>query len=139
MKILKLLISAIFIVGFCFTTSAQHDHSSMGGASSNMNKNMNHSTQMNMVHPKTESLKVWGKCEMCKARIEKIALANGASNADWNVKSKILTVDFDPMRSSMDYISGKLAKAGHDTGMKSAKDKAYNALPECCKYERVRE
>jgi mercuric ion binding protein len=138
MKLLKLLISAIFMVGLSLTTFAQHDHSSMGGASSNMNMNMNHSTQMNMVHPKTESLKVWGNCEMCKARIEKIAMANGASNADWNVKSKILTVDFDPMRSSMDYISGKLAKAGHDTGMKSAKDKAYNALPECCKYERVR-
>ena len=76
---------------------------------------------------------------MCKARVEKIAMANGASNADWNVKSKILRVDFDPMRSSMDYISGKRAKAGHDTGMKSAKDKAYNALPEGCKYERVLE
>jgi mercuric ion binding protein len=140
MKSIKLYIIAIFSVALSLTTFAQHDHSSMGSSSNmNMNMNMNQNPYMNMTHPKTESLKVWGKCEMCKARIEKIALANGASNADWNVKSKILTVDFDPMRSSMDYISGKLAKAGHDTGMKSAKDKAYNALPECCKYERVRE
>ncbi len=139
MKIYKLLISAVFIVTFSLTTSAQHDHSSMGSSSNmNMNMNMNHNSNMMMLPPKTETLKVWGKCAMCKARIEKIALANGATTADWNVKTKFLTVVYEPERSSLDYISGKLAKAGHDTGLKSAKDKAYNALPECCKYERIR-
>jgi len=93
---------------------------------------------MMMLPPKTETIKVWGKCAMCKNRIEKIALANGATTADWNVKTKFLTVVYEPGRSSMDYISGKLAKAGHDTGLKSAKDKAYDALPDCCKYERIR-
>ena len=139
MKIYKLLISAVFMVTFCLTTSAQHDHSSMGSSSNmNSNMNMNHNSNMMMLPPKTETLKVWGKCAMCKARIEKIALANGATTADWNVKTKFLTVVYEPGRSSMDYISSKLAKAGHDTGLKNAKDKAYNALPECCKYERIR-
>jgi mercuric ion binding protein len=136
MKILKLLISAILMVGLSLTTFAQHDHSSMGGSSSNMNMNMN--SNMTMLPPITEALKVWGKCDMCKTRIEKIAMASGSTTADWNVKTKFLTVVYEPDRSSISYISEKLAKAGHDTGLRSAKDKAYNALPDCCKYERIR-
>jgi Cu(I)/Ag(I) efflux system membrane fusion protein len=135
MKILKLFITAIFSVALSITTSAQHDHSSMG---SNSNMNMNMNSHMTMLPPKTETLKVWGKCDKCKARIEKIALTSGATTADWNVKTKLLTVNFDPARTSVDYISNKLAKAGYDTENYKAKDKAYNALPDCCKYERVK-
>jgi mercuric ion binding protein len=137
MKILIFFITAVFALTLSKPTFAQHDHSSMG-SNSNMNMNMNSHSQMTMLPPKTETLKVWGKCDMCKARIEKIALASGATTADWNVKSKFLTVVYDPGRSSLNYISDKLAKAGHDTGLRSAKDKAYNTLPECCKYERIR-
>ena len=135
MKILKLFITAIFSVALSITTSAQHDHSSMG---SNSNMNMNMNSHMTMLPPKTETLKVWGKCDKCKARIEKIALTSGATTADWNVKTKLLTVNFDPARTSVDYISNKLAKAGYDTENYKAKDKAYNALPDYCKYERVK-
>ncbi len=135
MKILKLFITAIFSVALSITTSAQHDHSSMG---SNSNMNMNMNSHMTMLPPKTETLIVWGKCDKCKARIEKIALTSGATTADWNVKTKLLTVNFDPARTSVDYISNKLAKAGYDTENYKAKDKAYNALPDCCKYERVK-
>ena len=141
MRIFKILTTAIGILALSTTLSAQHDHSSMGSGSSmnpNTNMNMNHNSTMMMLPSKTETLKVWGKCAMCKARIEKIALAYGATTADWNVKTKFLTVVYEPGRSSMDYISGKLAKGGHDKGLKSAKDKAYNALPDCCKYERLR-
>jgi copper chaperone CopZ len=137
MKIYKLLFSAFLITIFSLKISAQHDHSG-GGSGSNMNMNMNHNSTMIMLPPKTETLKVWGKCEMCKARIEKIAFANSVSSADWNVKTKVLTVVYDPYRSDLNSISDKLAKAGHDTGLRTAKDKAYNALPECCKYERIR-
>jgi hypothetical protein len=137
MKLTELFFSIVLLVLLNLNASAQHDHSSMGGSSSNMNMNRNYNSPM-ILPSKTEILKVWGKCAMCKARIEKIALANGATTADWNVKTKFLTVVYEPGRSSLDYISGKLAKAGHDTGLKNAKDKAYNALPDCCKYERIR-
>ena len=60
MKILKLHISAILMVGLSLTTFAQHDHSNMG-SSSNMNMNMNQNPYMNMTHPKIESLKGMGK------------------------------------------------------------------------------
>ncbi len=137
MKIFKFFIFSIFMATLSLTAFAQHDHSSMGSGS-DMNRNMNMNSQMSMLPPKTETLKVWGKCEMCKARIEKIALARGATTADWNVKTKFLTVVYDTGKSSLDYISDKLVKAGHDTGLRSAKDKAYNALLDCCKYERIR-
>jgi len=135
MKILKIALTVIFTTLLGVTSSAQHNHSGMG-SSSNMNMNMD--TPMNMTPTKTTTLKVWGKCDMCKARIEKIAMANGATAADWNVKTKFLTVTFNPSRTNLEYLSEKLAKAGHDTGLTSAKDKAYNALPDCCKYDRIR-
>jgi periplasmic mercuric ion binding protein len=85
---------------------------------------------------KTESFKVWGNCDMCKARIEKAVKAEGATSADWNKKTKILTVTFDPAKTSVDSFSRKLATVGHDTEKYRADDKAYDALDSCCKYER---
>ncbi|MFA5818059.1 MAG: cation transporter [Bacteroidales bacterium] len=137
MKILKLFISALFLSVLSITASAQHNHSNMG-SNSNMNMNMNQNTHMNMTPTKSATLKVWGKCEMCKGRIEKTAIARGATTADWNVKTKLLTVNFDPTKTDVGYLSNKLAKAGYDTENYKAKDKAYNALPDCCKYERVK-
>jgi periplasmic mercuric ion binding protein len=85
---------------------------------------------------KTETLKVWGNCDMCKARIEKAVKSVGASGADWNTDTKILTVTFDPAKNNVDAFSRKLSAVGHDTEKYRADDKAYNALDECCKYER---
>ena len=36
--------------------------------------------------PKTETFKVYGKCEMCKDRIEKTVKAEGATSASWESK-----------------------------------------------------
>lgn len=85
---------------------------------------------------KTETFKVWGKCEMCKARIEKTVKAEGATSADWNVKTNMLTVSIDPAKTNVESLSKKLAVVGHDTEKFKADDKAYNALPMCCKYDR---
>jgi periplasmic mercuric ion binding protein len=85
---------------------------------------------------KTETFKVWGNCDMCKNRIEKAVKAEGAATADWNIKTKLLTVTFDPSKTSVDAFSKKLASVGHDTEKYKADDKAYKALDECCQYER---
>jgi mercuric ion binding protein len=85
---------------------------------------------------KTETFKVWGNCEMCKARIEKAVRSQGASGADWNISTKILTVTFDPAKTNVDALGRKLAAVGHDTEKYRADDKAYAALDDCCKYER---
>ena len=85
---------------------------------------------------KTETFKVWGNCDMCKARIEKAVKSEGATTADWNKNTKILTVTFDPSKTSADSFSKKLAAVGHDTEKYRADDKAYQALDACCQYER---
>ena len=91
-----------------------------------------------MISTKTETLKVSGNCDLCKARIEKAAKLDGVSNAEWDAKSNSLAVTFDPAKTSMDQISKKIAAVGHDNSKVKANDKAYNALPGCCKYVRMK-
>lgn len=93
--------------------------------------------QNSMVSAKTETFKVWGNCDMCKTRIEKAVKEDGATSANWDQKSKMLTVTFDPSKSSVDAFGKKLAGVGHDTEKYKADDKVYNSLPDCCKYDRA--
>jgi len=85
---------------------------------------------------KTETFKVSGECGMCKSRIEKIAREEGATSASWDLKTKMITVSFDPTKTSVDALSKKIASVGHDTEKYKADDKVYEALPDCCHYER---
>ncbi|MDP4222014.1 MAG: ATPase [Bacteroidota bacterium] len=85
---------------------------------------------------KTETFKVWGNCSMCKDRIEKAVKEEGATEASWNQKTKMLTVTFDPSKTNKDVLSKKLASVGHDTEKYKAPDDVYEKLPSCCHYER---
>lgn len=85
---------------------------------------------------KTETFKVWGNCEQCKARIEKAAHLNGVITADWNVGSKILTLTYNPDKVKIDDVQKKIADVGHDTEKYKADDKVYDKLPACCQYSR---
>jgi len=117
MKTIKVLSVVILLTALAINSSAQAGAKATG-------------------QQKTETLKVWGNCDMCKARIEKAVKADGATSADWNKNTKILTVTFDPSKTSVDSFSKKLAAVGHDTEKYKADDKAYEALDSCCKYER---
>jgi periplasmic mercuric ion binding protein len=122
MKSLKFFLTLLFAAILGTTTSAQtHEH-------------------MNTDKPKakTETFKVWGNCDMCKARIEKAVKAEGATSADWNTKTKLLTVTFDPAKNSVDTFSKKLATVGHDTEKYKATSEVYANLPACCQYERAK-
>jgi len=90
--------------------------------------------QSKIVTTKIETLKVSGNCDLCKARIEKAAKLDGVSKADWNTKSKVLTVTYDPDKTNRNQIGKKVADAGHDNGKNMADIQAFNALPGCCKY-----
>lgn len=83
---------------------------------------------------KTETIKVAGNCESCKARIQKTAKVDGVTKADWNQKTKVLTLVYDPSKVKSDDIQKKVAAVGHDTPKYKATAAAYNALPGCCKY-----
>lgn len=87
-------------------------------------------------HDKTDSVKVYGKCEMCKARIEKAAKIDGVKKADWNVDTKMLTVTYNADKVKLDDIQKSIASVGHDTQNFSAETASYKKLPGCCKYER---
>jgi copper chaperone CopZ len=87
---------------------------------------------------KTETFKVWGNCDMCKTRIEKAVKEEGATDALWNQKTKMLTVTFDPSKTNKDALSKKLASVGHDTEKYKAADEVYAKLPSCCHYERAK-
>ena len=122
MKTLKLFLVAIIALTVSATTSAQMtDHSKM---------NMKAETAVT----KTETIKVSGKCESCKARIEKTAKLDGVSKAEWSEKTKVLTLVYNPSKVKSDDIQKKLAAVGHDTPKYKATAAAYNALPSCCKY-----
>ena len=120
MKTLRIIIVALLAIVLGFNSYAQmHDHSKMAST-------------------KTETLKVSGNCDLCKARIEKAAKLDGVSKAEWNTESNILALTFDPAKTNMDQISKKIAAVGHDNKKVKADNKAYNALPGCCKYERMK-
>ena len=122
MKSLKFFLTLLFAAILGLTTSAKtHEH-----------------MKIDMQTAKTETFKVWGNCDLCKARIEKAVKVEGVTNADWSTKTKLLTVTFDPSKTSKDALSKKLALVGHDTEKYKADDKAYNALDACCKYPRVK-
>jgi mercuric ion binding protein len=86
---------------------------------------------------KTEKIKVYGNCGQCKTRIEKAARSvQGVTKATWVDKDEMLTVTFNDTKTSVSKIEEAVAKVGHDTDHAKSTDKAYNALPGCCKYDR---
>jgi mercuric ion binding protein len=85
----------------------------------------------------TATFKVYGKCGMCKKRIEGATKKlEGVESANWDVNSKILTVKYDETRLKEMNIHEAIAKVGHDTEKVKATDKAYDKLMGCCKYDR---
>lgn len=82
-------------------------------------------------------IKVAGNCGMCKSHIEKAAKEAGATSAEWNKATKVLSVVFDANTTSADKIESSIASAGYDTEHQTASAEAYSKLDECCQYDRV--
>jgi hypothetical protein len=81
-----------------------------------------------------DTLKVSGKCDMCKSRIENAAkTVSGVHHAIWNESTGILTYSYDANVKKED-VSDAIRKVGHDTSLGKAPEDAYNKLPACCKY-----
>lgn len=85
---------------------------------------------------KTDTIKVWGNCESCKAKIEKAAKAAGASTADWSDETFLLVVNYDTSKTSSLTIEKQIASVGYDTQDVKADDGAYKKLDKCCQYDR---
>jgi len=85
---------------------------------------------------KTDTIKVYGECAMCKNRIQEALKIEGVAAANWDTETKLLTITYNPAKISNEGIQKKIAAIGHDTEKYRANDKAYEKLPGCCHYER---
>ena len=83
------------------------------------------------------TFKVFGVCEQCKDRIEGALKLKGISKAIWDVDSKLLSLQFDAKKISLDKIENTIVAVGHDLVNKKAKDYIYQDLPECCLYREL--
>lgn len=92
----------------------------------------------NFIFAQTSPAKVWvnGDCGMCKERIETTAKENGATSANWDSETKMLNLEFNAEKTSLDQILKKIAEVGHDNEKHKAPDEVYKALPGCCHYDR---
>ena len=99
-----------------------------------ISKETNHSMQ-NVI--KNTSITVYGNCSSCKKAIEKAAKSiEGVELATWDKKKKILTVQYDASKTSLDIIEKAITAIGYDTEHFRADDSIYDELHHCCKYDR---
>lgn len=84
----------------------------------------------------TESFPVSGNCGMCETKIEKAAKQAGASAADWNKDTKVLTVKYNSSTTNAAKVQQAIANVGYDTRDFKATDASYNKLSACCQYDR---
>ena len=120
MKLFKIFMVAILAIVTSLSAHAQSDKAERNN------------------HTKTETVKVYGECGMCKKRIEKSAFSvSGVQSANWNEDTKLLTIKHDLFsKNTADNVQKQVALAGHDTEKYTAEDAAYQQLPDCCHYQR---
>lgn len=103
----------------------------------NMSENKNQPDKSSDNQTIESSFWVGGNCEICKDRIEdSLKEVPGILFADWNVNSKMIQVKYDKRKVSENAIHEEISSVGHDTEKMKTKDRVYNNLMKCCKYER---
>lgn len=85
---------------------------------------------------KTESVKIFGNCEMCETTIEKAGNLKKIAKVDWNKDTKMATITYDAKKTNQDEILKRIALSGYDSEKFLAPNDVYAKLPECCHYER---
>lgn len=86
---------------------------------------------------KSESIKVYGNCDMCKASIEgSLKKKDGIISKRWDPGTLVLTVSYDSTMITIREIGQKIADAGYDNEYVTATDAKYNSLHKCCQYKR---
>ncbi|MCE6993006.1 heavy-metal-associated domain-containing protein [Dyadobacter sp. CY323] len=73
-------------------------------------------------------------CEMCKERIERnLGLSKGVKESNLNLKDKVVTVKYNPDKTTPEAIKMTIINTGYDADGQIANQKAHNKLPECCR------
>ena len=86
---------------------------------------------------KTESVKIYGNCEMCEKNIEAAGNLKKIATVDWIKATKMATITYDSTKTNQDEILKRIALAGYDSDKFLAPDDVYSKLAGCCQYERV--
>lgn len=95
------------------------------------------SCEAQIKNAKTETVKVYGNCGMCKKTIEKAGNLKKIAKVDWNEDTKLATITYDAKLTNQDAILKRIALSGYDSDKFLAPNDAYSKLPECCQYDRV--
>ncbi|WP_420146747.1 heavy-metal-associated domain-containing protein [Spirosoma sp.] len=83
---------------------------------------------------KEVKIKTSAICGMCKARIERnLAFEKGVKEADLDVKTKIVTIKYNPAKTDVAKLKANISKTGYDADEVVADQVGYNKLPSCCK------
>lgn len=85
---------------------------------------------------KTETVHIYGNCDMCKSTIEKAGNVKKIAKVTWNKDTKMATLTYDVKKTNQDEILKRIALAGYDSEKFLAPDNAYAKLQSCCQYER---
>jgi len=79
-------------------------------------------------------IKTSAVCGMCKKTIEKyLAYEKGVQSSNLDVKSKVVTVTYNPNKTNVAKIKNAINKSGYDADETTANTKAYDQLEDCCK------
>ena len=85
---------------------------------------------------KTETVKIYGNCDMCKTTIEKAGNVKNVATVEWNKDTKMAILNYDDKKTSKDEILKRIALAGYDSEKFLAPDDVYAKLSECCQNNR---
>lgn len=85
---------------------------------------------------KTETVHIYGNCDMCESTIEKAGNLKKVAKVDWNKDTKMATLTYDTKKTNQDEILKRIALAGYDSDKFLAPDNVYAKLQSCCQYER---
>lgn len=89
---------------------------------------------------KTDTIKVYGNCNMCKEKIEGcLKEKDGITAKNWDKKTKLLAVTYDAAKITKEQIGQKIADVGYDNQYATATEKAYKKLHSCCQYDRPKQ
>jgi periplasmic mercuric ion binding protein len=107
----KLLLLAVVVTGFAFTSTAQ-------------------TKVIQTITIKTPTV----QCQECKDRIEEyLKKTDGVQKVNVDYKKKITKVTFISDRTNAEEIKTAIANCGYDADDVTANEESYKKLPKCCK------
>jgi len=86
---------------------------------------------------KTETVRIYGNCNMCKSKIEKAGNQRKVAKVTWDKDTQMATITYNEKKTNQDEILKRIALVGYDSDKFLAPDDVYKKLDDCCQYDRV--